>query len=159
MRFTFTIDKGNDESATYGDGFAFYIAPRGYQIPPNGAGGTFALFNVEFDTFNGTIDSPMQHVGIDDNSLESVASAKFDIDKNLGKKCNALITYTASNKTLFVSWSFNGTATPHSNSSLSRRIDLMEILPEWVDVGFSASTGKLTERNLIHSWERSMGTG
>ncbi|KRH15626.1 hypothetical protein GLYMA_14G100400v4 [Glycine max] len=144
---------GNDESATYGDGFAFYIAPRGYQIPPNGAGGTFALFNVEFDTFNGTIDSPMQHVGIDDNSLESVASAKFDIDKNLGKKCNALITYTASNKTLFVSWSFNGTATPHSNSSLSRRIDLMEILPEWVDVGFSASTGKLTERNLIHSWE------
>jgi len=164
-RFTFSIEKVNDQS--YADGFAFYIAPHGYQIPPNGAGGTFGLFNgtfnnfqpqnrvlaVEFDTFNGTIDPPMQHVGIDDNSLRSVAVAKFDIDKNLGKKCNVLITYTASNKTLFVAWSFNGIPTSHSNSSLSYEIDLLGILPEWVDVGFSSSTGELTERNTIHSWE------
>ncbi|KAG4934189.1 hypothetical protein JHK87_048191 [Glycine soja] len=168
-RFTFTIDRGNNKSASYADGFAFYIAPHGYQIPPNAAGGTFALFNVtsnpfiprnhvlavEFDTFNGTIDPPFQHVGIDDNSLKSVATAKFDIDKNLGKKCNALVNYNASNRTLFVSWSFNGAATPNSkNSSVSYQIDdLMDILPEWVDVGFSASTGDLTERNIIHSWE------
>jgi len=164
-RFTFSIEKVNDQS--YADGFAFYIAPHGYQIPPNGAGGTFGLFNetfnnfqpqsrvlaVEFDTFNGTTDPPMQHVGIDDNSLISVTSAKFDIDQNLGKKCNALVTYTSSNKTLFVSWSFNGTATAHSASSLSYEIDLLGILPEWVDVGFSSSTGELTERNTIHSWE------
>ncbi|WVY91641.1 hypothetical protein V8G54_037155 [Vigna mungo] len=164
-RFTFSIDRA--KNGTYADGFAFYMAPHGYPIPPNSGGGTFALFNttsntfirhnhvlaVEFDTFNGTIDPPMQHVGIDDNSLSSVTSAKFDIDKNLGKKCNVLITYTASNKTLFVAWSFNGTATSHSNSSLSYPIDLMEILPEWVDVGFSASTGELTEHNVIHSWE------
>jgi len=164
-RFTFTIDRA--KNGTYADGFAFYMAPHGYQIPANAGGGTFALFNttsntfirhnhvlaVEFDTFNGTIDPPMQHVGIDDNSLKSVAFGKFDIDKNLGKKCNVLITYTASNKTLFVAWSFNGTATSHSDSSLSYEIDLMEILPEWVDVGFSASTGELTEHNVIHSWE------
>ncbi|ESW33065.1 hypothetical protein PHAVU_001G040300 [Phaseolus vulgaris] len=164
-RFTFTIDRATN--GTYADGFAFYMAPHGYQIPPNAAGGTFALFNttsntfiphnhvlaVEFDTLNGTIDPPMQHVGIDDNSLKSVAFAKLDIDKNLGKKCNVLITYTASNKTLFVAWSFNGTANSHSNSSLSYKIDLMEILPEWVDVGFSASTGELTEHNIIHSWQ------
>jgi len=164
-RFTFSIDR--DTNGTYADGFAFYMAPHGYPIPPNSGGGTFALFNttsntfirqnhvlaVEFDTFNGTIDPPMQHVGIDDNSLKSVAFAKLDVDKNLGKKCNVLITYTASNKTLFVSWSFNGTATSHSSSSLSYQIDLMEILPEWVDVGFSASTGELTEHNVIHSWE------
>ncbi|KAK7377102.1 hypothetical protein VNO80_02522 [Phaseolus coccineus] len=165
-RFTFTIDRATT-NGSYADGFAFYMAPHGYQIPPNAAGGTFALFNttsntfiphnhvlaVEFDTFNGTIDPPMQHVGIDDNSLKSVAFAKFDIDKNLGKKCNVLITYTASNKTLFVAWSFNGTANSHSNSSLSYKIDLMEILPEWVDVGFSASTGELTEHNVIYSWQ------
>ena len=29
----------------------------------------------------------------------------------------------------------------------------MDILPEWVDVGFSASTSQYTERNIIHSWE------
>ncbi|KAK8473037.1 hypothetical protein PHAVU_001G040700 [Phaseolus vulgaris] len=166
-RFTFSIEKGNDDTASYADGFAFYIAPHGYQIPPNGAGGTFGLFNgtfnsflpqnrilaVEFDTLNGTIDPPMQHVGIDDNSLKSATTGKFDIDENLGKKCNALVTYNASDKTLFVAWSFNGTATIHSNSSLSYKIDLLRTLPEWVDVGFSASTGELTERNLIHSWE------
>ncbi|BAT82457.1 hypothetical protein LR48_Vigan07g251000 [Vigna angularis] len=166
-RFTFSIEKGNDQTGSYADGFAFYIAPQGYQIPPNGAGGTFGLFNgtfnsllpqnrilaVEFDTFNGSIDPPMQHVGIDDNSLRSATSGKFDIDENLGKKCNALVTYTASNKTLFVAWSFNETATRLSNSSLSYQIDLLGILPEWVDVGFSASTGELTERNFIHSWE------
>ncbi|XP_027939093.1 L-type lectin-domain containing receptor kinase IX.1-like [Vigna unguiculata] len=164
-RFTFSIDRATN--GTYADGFAFYMAPHGYPIPPNSGGGTFALFNttsntfirqnhvlaVEFDTFNGTIDPPMQHVGIDDNSLKSVAFAKFDIDKNLGKKCNVLIAYSASNKTLFVAWSFNETATSHSNSSLSYKIDLMEILPEWVDVGFSAATGELRERNVIHSWE------
>ncbi|BAT82460.1 hypothetical protein VIGAN_03247900 [Vigna angularis var. angularis] len=163
--FTFSIDRA--KNGTYADGFAFYIAPHGYPIPPNSGGGTFALFNttsntfnrhnhvlaVEFDTFNGTIDPPMQHVGIDDNSLVSVTSGKFDIDKNLGKKCNVLITYTSSSKTLFVAWSFNGTATSHSNSSLSYTIDLMEILPEWVDVGFSASTGEFTEHNVIYTWD------
>lgn len=169
--FTFTIDKVND--TTYADGFAFYMAPLGYQIPPNSAGGTFGLFNattnsnlpqnhvfaVEFDTFVGSTDPPMQHVGIDDNSLTSVAYAKFDIDKNTGNPCHTIITYDASSKTLTVSWSFNGSRRnsngnfmPNS-SSLSYNIDLMKILPEWVNVGFSASTGLSTERNVIHSWD------
>ncbi|KAK7320656.1 hypothetical protein VNO77_30327 [Canavalia gladiata] len=169
-RFVFTIDKANKSDTTYADGFAFYLGPRGYEIPPNAAGGTFALFNntfnsflpqnhvvaVEFDTFVGSIDPPMQHVGIDNNSLISAKTAKFDIDKNLGNKCHTLITYTASNKTLTVYWSFNGTpAMPNSNSnsSLSCQIDLMKMLPEWVEVGFSASTGIDTEYNIIHSWE------
>lgn len=169
--FTFTIDRVND--TTYGDGFAFYMAPLGYQIPPNSGGGTFGLFNattnsnlpqnhvfaVEFDTFVGSTDPPMQHVGIDDNSLTSVAYGKFDIDKNTGNPCHTIITYDASTKTLTVSWSFNGSRSnsngnsmPNS-SSLSYNIDLMKILPEWVNVGFSASTGLSTERNVIHSWD------
>ncbi|KAG5110147.1 hypothetical protein JHK82_039370 [Glycine max] len=165
-RFTFTIDRATTDNV--GDDFAFYIAPHGYHIPPNAADGNFGLFNatsnpfiphyhvlaIEFDTFNGTIDPPMQHVGIDNNSLKSLITAEFDLDKNLRNECNVLVTYTVSNRTLFVSWSFNGTATPKSkNSSLSYQIDLMDILPEWVDVGFSASTSQYTERNIIHSWE------
>ncbi|KAG4941178.1 hypothetical protein JHK87_045049 [Glycine soja] len=167
-RFTFTIARATND--TIGDGFAFYLAPRGYRIPPNAAGGTLGLFNattnayiphnhvfaVEFDTFNSTIDPPFQHVGVDDNSLKSVAVAEFDIDKNLGNKCNALINYTASSKILFVSWSFNNSNS--TNSSLSYKIDLMDILPEWVDVGFSAATGQYTQRNVIHSWEFSSST-
>lgn len=99
----------------------------------------------------------MQHVGIDDNSLTSVAFAKFDIKNNLGKICHTLITYTASTQTLFVSWSFKGTATAtataNNESSLSYQIDLKKILPEWVNIGFSASTGLSTEQNTIYSWE------
>lgn len=67
--------------------------------------------------------------------------AEFDIDKNLEKKRNTLIT-------------FNGTEMPYSNSSFYYQIDLMEFLTQWVDfVGFSASTGGLTEQNVIQSWE------
>ncbi|XP_020236443.1 L-type lectin-domain containing receptor kinase IX.1 [Cajanus cajan] len=172
-RFAFSISRANDSDPSIGDGFTLYIAPLGYQIPPNSAGGTFALFNattnndlpenhvvaVEFDTFVGSTDPPMQHVGIDDNSLTSVAFAKFDIDNNLGKTCHALVTYTASSQTLFVSWSFKGkpittnTNANNNESSLSYQIDLKKILPEWVNIGFSASTGLSTERNVIHSWE------
>ncbi|KAF1858775.1 hypothetical protein Lal_00044809 [Lupinus albus] len=162
--FTFIIDKVNDTS--YGDGFAFYMAPLGYQIPPNSAGGTFALFNattnsnlpqnhvlaVEFDTFIGSTDPPMKHVGIDDNSLTSVAYGRFDIDINTGNPCHAIITYTSSTKNLIVSWFFNGKSSSNS-SSLSYNIDLMKILPEFVNIGFSASTGLSTERNVIQSWQ------
>ncbi|CAI8605963.1 unnamed protein product [Vicia faba] len=166
--FTFTIDKVND--TTYGDGFVFYVAPLGYQIPPNSAGGVFGLFNattnsnalmnyvvaVEFDTFVGATDPPMRHVGIDDNSLTSVAFGKFDIDNNLGKICYVLIDYSSDNKMLEVFWSFHGRIVKgvgNGNSSLSYQIDLMQKLPEYVNIGFSASTGLSTESNVIHSWE------
>ncbi|KAL2318021.1 hypothetical protein Fmac_031897 [Flemingia macrophylla] len=171
-RFAFSISRANDSDPFIGDGFAFYLAPLGYPIPPNSAGGTFALFNattnnnlpqnhvvaVEFDTFLGSTDPPMKHVGIDDNSLTSLAFANFDIDNNLGKTCHAFLTYTASSQTLSVSWSFNGrpdtNANPRINqSSLSYHIDLKKSLPEWVNIGFSASTGLSTERNVIYSWE------
>lgn len=170
-RFTFSIEKLNLTEVAYGDGFAFYLAPLGYRIPPNSGGGTFGLFNattnsnlpenhvvaVEFDTFIGSTDPPTKHVGVDDNSLTSAAFGNFDIDDNLGKKCYTLITYTASTQTLFVSWSFKGkpASTNHNDnsSSFSYQIDLKKILPEWVNIGFSASTGLSTERNTIYSWE------
>jgi hypothetical protein len=37
-RFSFTIDTMN--SSSYGDGLAFFLAPVGFDIPPNSAGGT-----------------------------------------------------------------------------------------------------------------------
>ncbi|KAI5393719.1 L-type lectin-domain containing receptor kinase IX.1 [Lathyrus oleraceus] len=168
--FTFTIDKVNDTS--YADGFVFYIAPLGYQIPPNSAGGVFGIFNattnsnslmnyvvaVEFDTFVGATDPQMRHVGIDDNSLTSVAFGKFDIDNNLGKICYVLIDYSSDKKLLEVFWSFHGRIVKgdgngNGNSSLSYQIDFMQKLPEYVNIGFSSSTGSSTESNIIHSWE------
>ena len=37
--------------------------------------------------------------------------------------------------------------------SLSYRIDLMDVLPEWVTIGFSAATGQYGERHTLLSWE------
>ncbi|XLR28764.1 L-type lectin-domain containing receptor kinase IX.1-like [Arachis hypogaea] len=159
--FSFTVSQPTNITA---DGFAFYMAPLGYQIPANSYGGSLGLFNttteygvvqnhvfmVEFDTFiNPEFDPHEHHVGINSNSLKSLTYAWYDINHNNGKKTHALITYNSSNKILNVSWFFNATST----NTLSYEIDLMEILPEYVMVGFSAATGPYNfERNVIHSW-------
>jgi len=160
-RFSFTIEVPS--GVTYGDGFAFYLAPLAYQIPTtNDNGSRLGLYDdtqsnllaVEFDTCVNELDPAMQHVGINNNSVASLNYTKFDIESNTGKMGHALITYNASDKLLAVSWSFDGTSSASSNSNyLSYKIDLWAILPEWVNVGFSGSTGSSTEKNVIHSWE------
>ncbi|KAK7383376.1 hypothetical protein VNO78_29054 [Psophocarpus tetragonolobus] len=130
-RFSFSIDVSNENN--YGDGFAFYMAPLAYHIPEGADGGRLGIYGdkvhdptnivaVEFDTFeNSGFDPPVvQHVGINNNSVVSLA---------------------------YASSSF----TP--NASLSHQIDLGELLPEWVTVGFSGATGGSEEKNVIHSWE------
>ncbi|KAI4316415.1 hypothetical protein L6164_024396 [Bauhinia variegata] len=165
-RFSFIIDILNN--TIYSDGFAFYMAPVGYQIPPNSAGGQLGLFNsttnqgvpgnrvftVEFDTFINEYDPPMRHVGFNNNSIRSFAYTWFDLGRNTGKLGHAMITYNGTSKILSVSWSFNGSSSHFfPNSTLSYQVDLMRILPEWVDVGFSAATGVYPERHVIQWWE------
>ncbi|ESW33066.1 hypothetical protein PHAVU_001G040400 [Phaseolus vulgaris] len=160
-RFSFTIDVPS--GVKYGDGFAFYLAPIAYQIPTTTDDGSLLglyddtqnnILAVEFDTYVNDLDPPMQHVGINNNSVASLNSTKFDIESNTGKMGHALITYNASAKLLAVSWLFDGTSSASSPSDyLSYNIDLWAILPEWVNVGFSGSTGSSTEKNVIHSWE------
>ncbi|PIN02264.1 Serine/threonine protein kinase [Handroanthus impetiginosus] len=84
--FSFTIDTQN--RTTYGNGIAFFLAPVGFQIPPNSVGGFLGLFNtsttdsnrsqivsVEFDSFaNPEWDPPYEHVGINKNSIKSLAT-------------------------------------------------------------------------------------
>ncbi|KAK7383375.1 hypothetical protein VNO78_29053 [Psophocarpus tetragonolobus] len=162
--FSFTIDVTN--KTYYGDGFAFYMAPHPYQIPSTSAGRRLGLYNdnapynkiiaVEFDTYvNSIVDPSMRHVGINNNSVVSLAYAKFDIENNIGNMGHVFITYNASTKLLSVSWFFEGTSSGFrpNNASLSHRIDLGETLPEWVSIGFSGATGSDVEKNVIHSWE------
>lgn len=40
-----------------------------------------------------------------------------------------------------------------NSSILSYQIDLREVLPEWVMIGFSAGTGQSVESHTLHSWE------
>ncbi|XP_004289522.1 PREDICTED: L-type lectin-domain containing receptor kinase IX.1-like [Fragaria vesca subsp. vesca] len=149
-KFSFLIDKKGQ--GTYGSGFAFYLAPWGYQIPPNSGGGFIGLFNntsrdipgnqvvlVEFDYYVDEWDPSYQHVGININSIDSVAETRWNPNLHNGE-----ITESYKNH--------------HANStreitSLSYIIDLTNILPEWISVGFSASTSQYGERHKILSWQ------
>ncbi|KAG4953739.1 hypothetical protein JHK87_039333 [Glycine soja] len=158
--FSFTIDVST--RTNYGDGFAFFVAPLAYQIPPNSGGGSLGqcddskpqnnIIVVEFDTFVNNFDPTMQHVGINNNSLVSLNYSRFDIESNIGKMGHALITYNASSKLLVASWFFEGTTSGFMpKTSVSYQIDLGEILPEWVTVGFFGATGLSNEENKRRS--------
>ncbi|KAL5988420.1 hypothetical protein ACLOJK_036184 [Asimina triloba] len=162
-RFSFAID--TLRSPSYGHGLAFFLASSDTQIPPNSAGGFLGLFNtttleyptntqilgVEFDSFpNNDWDPPVEHVGIILNSLSSPAFVPWNAGFHSSDVGNAWIGYNASTKMLHVGLTYD-----HSpgNYNVTYNIDLREILPEWVKIGFSAATGKNTESHLLHSWE------
>lgn len=158
--FTFIIDTQN--RSTYGHGLAFFLAPPGFQIPPNSAGGFLGLFNttnsaspqnhmvaVEFDSFsNPEWDPPFQHVGINNNSISSSVVTPWNVTLHSGQTTDAWVIYSATTKILSVFWSYG----EGPNSSLFYVIDLKEVLTEWVTVGFSAATGQNVERHVLRSW-------
>ncbi|GLT69121.1 hypothetical protein SLA2020_412970 [Shorea laevis] len=163
--FSFIIDTlGQD---IYSDGLAFFLAPVGFEISPNSAGGYLGLFNfttknssqnqivlVEFDSYaNPEWDPPVEHVGININSLSSAVSTPWNASFHSGDIANVWITYNASTKNLSVSWSYQRTSNSQENTTLSYDIDLPKILPEWVTIGFSAAFGLYSERHTLLSWE------
>lgn len=157
-KFSFVVDTLNDSHS--GDGFAFFLAPVHFPIPPNSAGAYLGMFNastrfelslnqivmVEFDTWSDKwVDPPGQHVGIDVNTLRSVVNTSWN----------------ATNRNFSVFWTYNENQNSVFawNSSLSYLIDLRKVLPEWVTIGFSASTGFGLERHAINSWEFNSNLG
>jgi hypothetical protein len=163
--YSFTID--TQGASSYGQGLAFFLAPVGFEIPPNSAGGFLGLFNtttsdsprnqilaVEFDSFvNIEWDPSFEHVGINNNSISSAVYTPWNASLHSGDTADVWITYNGSTKNLSVSWKYQRTSNIRENTSLFYEIDLMEILPEWVTVGFSAATGMYVERHTLQSWE------
>ncbi|KAF8013158.1 hypothetical protein BT93_I1132 [Corymbia citriodora subsp. variegata] len=166
--FSFTIE--TDSSGRHSSGIAFFLAPVGIPIPPNSAGGFLGLFNastanegtrnqiamVEFDTYaNPEFDPPRPHIGINKNGLSSLASAHWDPGLHSGKAIHVVVTYNSVSKNLTLSWSFDGEPLSQEKAypSLSRHIDLAEVLPESAAIGFSASIGTDPERHSVNSWE------
>lgn len=167
-KFSFVVNTLNDSRS--GDGFAFFLAPVHFPIPPNSAGAHLGMFNtstrfepslnqivmVEFDTRSDNwVDPPGQHVGIDVNTLRSVVNTSWNASSNSGKEGHVLISYNATTHNFSVFWTYNENQNSVFawNSSLSYLIDLRKVLPEWVTIGFSASTGFGLERHAINSWE------
>ncbi|KAF3439166.1 hypothetical protein FNV43_RR18479 [Rhamnella rubrinervis] len=167
-RFSFFIDTLG--RTPYAAGFAFFLAPVGFQIPPNSAGGFLGLFNtttsdspqnrivlVEFDSFsNPEWDPPIEHVGINNNSISSAVYTPWNASFHSGDTADVRINYNATSHNLSVSWRYQNSTTSNdkeNKTSLSYKINLMEVLPEWVTVGFSAATSHHVERHVLQSWE------
>ncbi|KAK7307281.1 hypothetical protein VNO77_40199 [Canavalia gladiata] len=165
--FSFVVNTNG--STLHGDGLAFFIAPfDNIHIPKNSSGGYLGLFSpdtalepnknqilaIEFDSFtndwdpNPRFQSP--HIGIDVGSIESVVSVAWPIEFEPGNAIvHASLNYNSEDKTLSV---FVVYPTDNRNATLSTIVDLRTILPEYVRVGFSASTGDLVETHQIISW-------
>nr|TKS01308.1 L-type lectin-domain containing receptor kinase IX.1-like [Populus alba] len=164
-QFSFYIDI--EGRTSYAAGFAFFIAPVEFHIPPNSAGGFLGLYNIttsdsqqnhivhiEFDSFaNPEWDPPIQHVGINNNSVSSATYTYWNTSLHSGDTADVRITYNSTAKNLTVSWKYRATSTPQENTSLSYIIDLREVLPEWVTIGFTAATSNLIERHVLQSWD------
>ncbi|KAI6676297.1 hypothetical protein NL676_037093 [Syzygium grande] len=87
---------------------AFFLAPVGFLIPPNSAGGGFlGLFNdstfkagsqnqivmVEFQTWSNSEFDPLgQHIGINSNSLHSLVLDDWDAGSHSDNATNVLVT-------------------------------------------------------------------
>jgi hypothetical protein len=114
--------------------------------------GNGTIVAVEFDTFQNpqNADISSSHVGIDINSINSTASTDTTSPtRNLtsGYKMTATVTYENVTRFLAVELNINGTS-----YYVNATVDLRRYLPEYVTVGFSASTGDPGEQHQILSW-------
>ncbi|KAK7272833.1 hypothetical protein RIF29_13873 [Crotalaria pallida] len=145
------------------DGFTFFLAPP--NLPMGRNGGYLALFNdskcdssyqivaVEFDT-HGSPDNPWdpdyQHVGININCLKSDRLTRWDARYG-AEVTNVEIRYDGSTKTLTAALTY-----PSDKNSIivSGGVDLKAILPEWVTVGFTATTADtFRETHDVLNWK------
>ena len=167
--FSFIIKASNNADQS-GDGLAFFIAPNGSDVPNSitAGGGALGLLDykldgstqneivaVEFDPFvNPLWDPSDNHVGIDVNSLKSKANVTWprSIISN-GETVNAWVSYnsTTHNLSVFLTYAINSTVS-NGTTSIFYIVNLKDVLPEWVSVGFSAATGAGAEFHTILSW-------
>lgn len=125
---------------------------------PQKPGGYLGLFNssyvdksiktiaVEFDTLlNEEWDTGVPHIGIDVNSITSTNSTSWDFAN--GQLANVDINYYGDTKTLTVSLNYPPNETSYTVETV---VDLREVLPEWVRIGFSATTGLVEDYVETH---------
>ncbi|XP_054796749.1 L-type lectin-domain containing receptor kinase IX.1-like [Prosopis cineraria] len=155
-----------DNSSTSGDGLAFVFAKDRNPSPPASYGSYMGLFDdstqgellqqmaVAFDTFKNEFDQDGNHIGIITESIispvDTVSLNSYGFTLKSGRHIQVKIEYDGSISMLHVSLGY-----PESQlkSVLSLAIDLPNIVPSTVYVGFTASTGKsLPESHEVLNW-------
>ncbi|ESQ32761.1 hypothetical protein EUTSA_v10005258mg [Eutrema salsugineum] len=162
-RFSFSIIAS--PSCPFGDGFAFLITSNadsfafsngflGLPDPKLDPHGSFIAveFDTGFDPGHGDIND--NHVGIDVNSIFSVASVDAiskGVDLKSGREMMAWIEYSDALKLIRV-WVGYSRVKPKS-PVLSAQIDLTGKVKEYMHVGFSASNSAGSALHIVERWK------
>ncbi|KAG2703960.1 hypothetical protein I3760_06G161000 [Carya illinoinensis] len=171
--FSFIIySEGRD---SYSDGLTFFLASPDLPTPSptDGVGiglasreqvrgpnflAAYKFVAVEFDTYRNRRWDPVEpvreHVGINVNNLTSQNSTPWYSVVKENRTYSASIGYRSSTQNLSVTFTgfnnVNGTVPVQQH--LSAIVGLEDQLPEWVEFGFSSSTGLATELDVLRSW-------
>lgn len=125
-----------------------FSSSKGYMGLPQDS-----FFAVELDTsFDPLVDDINgSHVGIDVNTVESVASINLGIDLVSGREMTAWVEYRDDLKLVRVWVGYSSENKPPS-PILVAQIDLSKQFKELVHVGFCASNGKGSSAYIVDSW-------
>ncbi|CAL5076055.1 unnamed protein product [Urochloa decumbens] len=160
----------NNWTSRSGDGMTFFLAPwphfsGGVVLANATGGGDLNIFNssnhfnatgdsrvvaIEFDTFlDDNWDNSSNHIGIDINSIRSVATNNTLGMNNLTSPFTkaAMVRYNNSTNILTADLQIGDTL-----YHVSATVDLQGSLPGTVAIGFSASTGDCVELHELLSW-------
>ncbi|KAJ4831070.1 hypothetical protein Tsubulata_040775 [Turnera subulata] len=161
---TFVLNIKNQTSPAGGEGLAFILAANP-NYPQDSSGQWLGIVNpssngsiqanivaVEFDTRKSYPDDlDDNHVGLDVNTINSRAQVSLNpigVYLSIAVDVTVTIRYDGKNLSVFV-----GQEDLKNSLLFSEPINLSSYLPETVYVGFSGSTGNLTQLNCVRSWE------
>ncbi|XXG55828.1 hypothetical protein AAC387_Pa03g3405 [Persea americana] len=150
----FSLKISSDSNVSLGDGLTFFLSRNGSTIESYGSRGNLGIYSdsdylenqfvaIEFDTYPDAWDPGSAHVGININSRLSNATSKFLWNtSSTDLTASALVSYSAGTRNLNVFLSYDEVPVFEEEPDLSCTVDLRQILPEWVNVEFSAATGE-----------------
>ncbi|KAK9101985.1 hypothetical protein Sjap_019239 [Stephania japonica] len=163
---SFTVRISKDPNSTgSGDGMAFFMTRGNGPSPVNSYGAFLGLLNrttngnmvgqlgVELDTFyNNEFDPDDNHIGLDTTSISSIITASLNnigINLKLGREVKVKIDYDGWGKMLQISLAYAGAPLV---SVLNYSIIMSKTVPSSVYIGFTGSTGIVSESHQILDW-------
>ena len=161
MAFILSSHPAHDVPNSYGAGLGL-IDPSNSSSPTNDS----HFVAIEFDTFYDPGIDPYNanHVGIDVDTVKSVVTQDLDAYNitlnqnlfNLGTNTSVWIDYDGHAKAFDIYLANQASNSPAPKPEVpvisQYRLELDQILPENVYLGFSASTGTITETHCVLQW-------